>query len=399
MSALWEDRHLSFATQHTMETCSAFLWVLDETDEIVMTNAPVRDAGQMQSVFQGGRTACSSRGFPFFWQEVGPVFYVAMISQEGRMILVGPMATESISQEDELAYANAHGLEAEALHLPSVAAMQVVNCAVTVCYLMTDMMHSNQTVIHVNKVISDLFTHQWIEYRMDAQNVDRLPYEYEQIWIDRVFSDSGYYAENQFSGLDILEGPMGKLAESEFKQMEYQTCVAVTLLSRAAIRYGLSAKESYILSDSFFQALEGCKTCEEIKYVYWRAVRSFRGMVRYWQENRTPGTIAEQCRQYVDGHLCETLTLDVIADALGVSKNHLSTLFTRENGQTLTSYIHEKRLDRASELLRYTASPIGDIAQQLMFSSQSHFGQLFKAHFGATPQKYRNKYGLHSAKS
>ncbi len=395
MSALWEDRHLSFATQHAMETCGTFLWVLDESDEIVMTNAPVRDAGRMQSVFQGGRITCSSQGFPFFWQEEGAVFYVAMASQEGRMIFLGPMTAESLTQEVELSYANTHGLEAEALHIPSVTAMQAVNCAVTVCYLMTDMMHSNQTVLHVNKIISDLFTHQWIEYRMEAQNVDRLPYEYEQIWMDRVFSDSSYYAEE--SPHSMPKQPIGKLAESDFKQQEYQTVAALTLISRGAIRYGLSAKESYILSDTFFQELEKCKTSAEIQRVYHRAMRSFGGMVRYWQENRSPGSIAEQCRQYVDSHLYDVLTLEKISDILGVSKNHLSTLFTRENGQTLTNYIHEKRLDRASELLRYTASPIGDIAQQLMFSSQSHFGQLFKAHFGITPQKYRNKYGLHPA--
>ncbi len=391
-----EHSDFSFAMQHAQETCGAFLWALDEADGLTETNAPVMDIEKMADIFRNARTSCLSLGFPFFWREEGQIYYVTMMDRLRKLYLIGPLATGALSHKEELAYANQHGIDPKAVRIPAVSASQAVNCAVTVCYLTTGTAHSKHSVQHVNKIISDLYTKQWIEYRMRNQGTEHLPYEYEQKWITRVFSDPGYYENANLDEMRGLSQGVGKLAESQFKQVEYQTITALTLISRAAIRHGMSPQESYTLSDVYYQRLEKCSTVEDLERVYRQSISAFSGMTRHWQESRARGSITQQCCQYVNSHLYDVLTLESIAEHLGVSKNYLSTLFTREKGQTLYQYIHEKRLDHASELLRYTNTPIGEIAQQLMFSSQSHFGKLFKEHFGITPQRYRHKYGANS---
>ena len=52
----------------------------------------------------------------------------------------------------------------------------------------------------------------------------------------------------------------------------------------------------------------------------------------------------------------------------------------------------EKKIEKATHMLKYSDKPIVDIANYLSFSSQSHFIQIFEGFTGLTPKKYRDKY-------
>ena len=54
--------------------------------------------------------------------------------------------------------------------------------------------------------------------------------------------------------------------------------------------------------------------------------------------------------------------------------------------------IKEKKIEKATHLLKYSDKPIIDIANYLSFSSQSHFIQIFESFTGLTPKKYRDRY-------
>ena len=52
----------------------------------------------------------------------------------------------------------------------------------------------------------------------------------------------------------------------------------------------------------------------------------------------------------------------------------------------------EKKIEKATHLLRYSDKSLIDIANYLSFSSQSHFIKTFENFMGITPKKYRDKY-------
>ena len=92
-------------------------------------------------------------------------------------------------------------------------------------------------------------------------------------------------------------------------------------------------------------------------------------------------------------HVSENLTRKIsctdIADALGVSRTYLSTCFTQETGMPLTEYINRRKVTAAKELLLFTDMPLSAIAQQLSFSSQAYFQNVFKKITSKTPAEYR----------
>ena len=99
-----------------------------------------------------------------------------------------------------------------------------------------------------------------------------------------------------------------------------------------------------------------------------------------------------QCVDYIYSHIKERITIQVLADHTGLSTNYLSRIFKQNLGVSVSDYIREQKIEKATHLLRYSDKSIVDIANYLAFSSQSHFIQTFESFTGLTPKKYRDKY-------
>ena len=67
--------------------------------------------------------------------------------------------------------------------------------------------------------------------------------------------------------------------------------------------------------------------------------------------------------------------------------------FTRYKGVSPISYLINRRIDEAKELLTHSNLPIAKIAQSVGFSSQSYFSQVFRKEMHMTPGAYRKTNG------
>lgn len=97
-------------------------------------------------------------------------------------------------------------------------------------------------------------------------------------------------------------------------------------------------------------------------------------------------------KRYIHHHLHQELAPDAIAFANGVSRSRLYELFKPLGG--IAAYIREQRLRTALRSLIDTElshRPIGAIALDCGFSSESVFSRLFKKRFGLTPREARQQ--------
>ncbi len=95
--------------------------------------------------------------------------------------------------------------------------------------------------------------------------------------------------------------------------------------------------------------------------------------------------------ELVDRELSESLTGELLARRLGVSRPYLAAIFRRETGHTLHDYVTERRVTRAKELLQHSELGIGEIASRLGFKTIFHFSRVFKEQTGQSPRKFRNQ--------
>lgn len=98
-----------------------------------------------------------------------------------------------------------------------------------------------------------------------------------------------------------------------------------------------------------------------------------------------------QVMQYISEHFCEPLTLESTAHALGISRIHLSHIFSQQLHINFRQYINTLRIDRARSLLRNPSYSISQIAYQCGYSNQRTFHRAFLTQCGMTPSEYRSE--------
>ncbi len=96
--------------------------------------------------------------------------------------------------------------------------------------------------------------------------------------------------------------------------------------------------------------------------------------------------------EYVGEHLDEPISLDDVAEHVGFAKSTCCREFKRQLGCTLTEYVLNARLQKASRLLLSTDASVAEVASRCGFSSSSYFITKFKARIGASPAVYRKEH-------
>jgi len=102
----------------------------------------------------------------------------------------------------------------------------------------------------------------------------------------------------------------------------------------------------------------------------------------------------EQIRSYVEGHLHDpALTPGGVAAAVHLSTRRLHQLFEAD-GETVGSYILRRRLEECARAIADAAQrsrSVTEIAFLHGFNNASHFGRVFREHYGLTPSDYRRR--------
>ena len=93
--------------------------------------------------------------------------------------------------------------------------------------------------------------------------------------------------------------------------------------------------------------------------------------------------------QYISNLVNNNISVEEIADYLGMERSTLSKKFKRELGFNISAFIMRKKLEEAKSLLHYSDRSISEISEYLCFSSQSYFQNVFKKKYGMTPVQYR----------
>lgn len=87
------------------------------------------------------------------------------------------------------------------------------------------------------------------------------------------------------------------------------------------------------------------------------------------------------------------LSLESVADLIGVSSSYLSVLFKKEAEINFIDYLTDLRISAAKELLKDPLRSAGEIAEKTGFESSSYFTRAFKRKTGMTPTEYRRQAG------
>ena len=107
--------------------------------------------------------------------------------------------------------------------------------------------------------------------------------------------------------------------------------------------------------------------------------------------NQAHVNMVNRARLRIREELESQLTIQQVAQDLGISYSNFRKLFKEHTGLSPSTYQQDLRLQRAKELLTTTDMSIKEIAYCLNFESPDYFSAKFKAKTGRKPSDLRQQ--------
>lgn len=158
----------------------------------------------------------------------------------------------------------------------------------------------------------------------------------------------------------------------------------------AAHGFGVS-KEDFVLSfgsiDDISMKMQTVETTAS--YLQEMIAQCIRWRIE--SVSRNGNSVIRKAKEYIDNNYTDDdISLNKVAENVGLTPTYLSALFKKETKQNFTDYITVLRIARAKELLCCTKKLISEIAYEVGFRDYRYFSQIFKKQTGMTPRQFQN---------
>ena len=184
---------------------------------------------------------------------------------------------------------------------------------------------------------------------------------------------------------------IGNITGNAVQDAKYYEVMSAGILSRLCISKGLDSELAFKMVGYYIRIIDSASSVENILEISDQMIIDFTGKMDHMNRLNCKSRVVSDSLGYIATHICEPITLNDVADAIGLSPSYLSRQFAKETGTSISDYIRESKLKKAGIMLRYTDHSYAEISNMLGFSSQSHFIRKFKEFYGTTPKKYREQ--------
>ena len=163
-----------------------------------------------------------------------------------------------------------------------------------------------------------------------------------------------------------------------------------------ASRGGCAVEGPTDWSRAAFANLDCLPQSERARWCVWKSVELLYLLCNpKGQEDSAPALEREtvrrlaEIRRYMEEHLDESLTISALSRRACLSTTTFKEGFRRLYGLPVHTWLRQRRMERAAELLRGSALSVLGVAQSVGYGSASQFSAAFRRQYGMTPAMYR----------
>lgn len=110
------------------------------------------------------------------------------------------------------------------------------------------------------------------------------------------------------------------------------------------------------------------------------------------KSNSEKSVITEKVHKIIDDNIYDNnLCVLFIANEISLSANYLRSIYKDVEGESLSNYITQKRIEIICQLLTEQDWTVQEIIDKLGFTSRNYFFTFFKKHTGMTPSQYQKQ--------
>lgn len=128
-----------------------------------------------------------------------------------------------------------------------------------------------------------------------------------------------------------------------------------------------------------------------------RAAEWFRETLRrladqtFADREETKHASIQRALDYMEEHYARDLSLQEVAEHVGMNPTYFSGLFKEEVGESYIKYVTRIRMELAKKLLA-KGLKVNEVSEQTGYHTYRHFSELFKKYTGMTPGHFRQQY-------
>lgn len=94
---------------------------------------------------------------------------------------------------------------------------------------------------------------------------------------------------------------------------------------------------------------------------------------------------------YIKDNFTEKISLDILSEKFGFSKNYICGMFSKYLNTSLTCYLTEIRMAHAQKLLKDSKLLMKEVAMECGYEEYYHFSRVFKAYYGISPKEMQDE--------
>ena len=146
---------------------------------------------------------------------------------------------------------------------------------------------------------------------------------------------------------------------------------------------------SPLFSSNNMQVVNGFKNRYDLKVEIMKTIdKVFDKML---DNKETRKNNIEDILNYIDRNCYKDISLDQVGEYANMSSYYLSKIFKKETGVNFVTYLTERKIEIAKDMLANTDVPIINIALDLSYHEPNYFSKVFKKSTGMTPTEYRKE--------
>lgn len=331
---------------------------------------------------------------PVVYKDINSVYFWGLKSKEG-YYMSGPVCIEAMNRVEVHRFYKEYGIASKEEKPPVKMSLVKLLNLVSLFYELLEGEDIDIDTLsmknHLSENKKDEEEKEKIRIEMEKNNneIYHHTYQEERYMLECVREGN---AEQAVERMWTLLENAGKLSKNSFNDQRYLAVVVVTLSTREAISGGVSTREAYRKSDFLINQIDKCTQIDQLVEIMRKGISCFADMVADCKKNRDSCNYTGWCKEYIAQNYHHKISINEMAEKIGISSGHLSREFRKNTGMQIQEYIQKFRVERVANLLKYSEASIIEISEYVCFHSQSHLGRVFKKYMGMTPGEYRKRY-------
>jgi two-component system, response regulator YesN len=214
-------------------------------------------------------------------------------------------------------------------------------------------------------------------------------YESENKLLHAIAKGDPHLLKTAMQGAKELSWPY-RHPNSPVRSMKNLSFSSNTLFRKAAESGGVHPLYLDSISGKFAIQIEQAQSIAGLAFLYEEMLQAYCSMVRELSVAALSSLIKEAVT-YIRFHIDQPLSLNHVADTLGVHPSYLSRTFKKELGMTLTQYINKLRIEEAKYVLDHGNISVIETALIVGYSDPNYFSKVFHKLEHVTPNDYRKR--------